>query len=66
MEELTKEQPQTQQGLKQCPDDSICDFLPPEIIKMLKKSPYTFSQSEQILLTLLTQIIVEIIIKEEI
>jgi len=44
----------------------ILDHLPPKVKKVLEQSEYTYSESEQILLTLLAQIIVEIIIKEDI
>lgn len=47
------------------PETAPLDFLPPEIITMLENTAYRFSQSEQILLTLISQIIVEILIKEE-
>jgi len=45
--------------------NSIVEFLPSEAKLVLKTSENQFSQSEQILLTLFAQIIVEIIIKEE-
>lgn len=44
----------------------ILNHLHPNVKKVLEKSQYTYSESEQILLTLLAQIIVEIIINEEI
>lgn len=44
----------------------ILEHLPPKVKKVLEKSKYTYSENEQILLTLLAQIIVEIILKEEI
>ena len=48
------------------PDESyILDFLPLPVQKVLEKSEHKFSQSEQVLLTLLAQIIIEIILKEE-
>ena len=46
-------------------ENTPLDFLPPEIIKIFKSKAYRFSQNEQIMLTLLAQIIVEILIKEE-
>jgi hypothetical protein len=48
------------------PDSKIVDYLPLKVKKILEKSEYKFSQSEQILLTLLARIIVEISIKEDI
>lgn len=48
------------------PDEGyILDFLPLPVQKVLEKSEYKFNQSEQVLLTLLAQIIIEIILKEE-
>ncbi|WP_316749583.1 hypothetical protein [Pedobacter gandavensis] len=48
------------------PDEGyILDFLPLPVQKVLEKSEYKFSQSEQVLLTLFAQIIIEIILKEE-
>lgn len=55
----TKEQPVLHN------DTAILDYLPVKVKSVLKKSKYTYTESEQILLTLLAQIIVEIIIKEE-
>lgn len=54
-----KEIPEEQTG------DEIVDYLPEKVIKILEKSEHKFSINEQILLTLLAQIIVEIGIKEE-
>ena len=43
----------------------ILDFLPPQVISLLEKSEHKFSHSEQIIITLFAQIIVEIVLKEE-
>jgi|GEM_PF-5486394 len=43
----------------------ILDFLPPQVINLLEKSEHKFSHSEQIIITLFAQIIVEIVLKEE-
>nr|WP_068887297.1 hypothetical protein [Pedobacter panaciterrae] len=48
------------------PDEGyILDILPSEVKEVLAKSEHKFSLSEQVLLTLLAQIIIEIILKEE-
>lgn len=46
-------------------DSVIVDYLPLKVKKILEKSESKYSENEQILLTLLARIIVEIAIKEE-
>lgn len=43
----------------------ILDFLPLQIVSLLEKSEHKFSHSEQIMIALFAQIIVEIVLKEE-
>ncbi|MEJ2901738.1 hypothetical protein WAE58_04860 [Pedobacter panaciterrae] len=43
----------------------ILDFLPPEVIALIENSEHKFSYSEQIMITLFAQIIVEIVLKED-
>ena len=43
----------------------ILDFLPPQVISLLENSNHKFSHSEQIIITLFAEIIVEIVLKEE-
>jgi len=67
-EELIKKKKEKQRGLtkslkKRKP--KISDFLPQEMTEIFDKSERKIREAERILLSLLVQVIVEIVIKEE-
>lgn len=65
MKKRIVKQQKKKESPKEQKEDEIVDYLPEKVIKILEKSEHKFSKNEQILLTLLAQIIVEIGIKEE-